>query len=313
MTLVVPRSFKSRARGAPMAIRAIAMIAVASAIFAFANTATAAPAITPALAALPAPASVPAATASAPSDLQALASAALERMARTHFGELGDAELQFVRHAPYRDLVWSSPSSDPDSLVNDPSKGASWGKERTIRADIVRWILTDPVASHYVHPSGIGIAGARITGTLDLSYATVTLPITLLDSVIPDGLDLSFARIASIDLRRSWTGEINARQAHVHGDVLLQLGHYDNVNFYRAEIDGTLDCSSGRFVGDDPISMVEATVRGDALFHEGFQTGGLVDFRLAKVGNSLSFNHSRFTGKEVSGLNAERTTIGGGL
>src|SRR6202043_4028031 len=136
----------------------------------------------------------------APIDPQALASNALEQIARANFGELNVAELQFVRHAPYRDLVWSSPSSDPDNPVNDPSKGASWGKERTIRADIVRWILTEPAASKYVHPSGIGIAGARIAGTLDLSYMTVTVPITLLDCAVPDGLDLSFAHIVSIDL-----------------------------------------------------------------------------------------------------------------
>ena len=246
-------------------------------------------------------------------DQQALASASLERMARASFGELGAAESQFVRHAPYRELVWSSPSSDPDNPANDPSKSASWGRDRTIRADIVRWILTDPVASKYVHPSGIGIAGARITGTLDLSYATVSLPVTLLDCAVPDGLELSFAHLNSLDLRRSWTGQIDAEQALVRGDVLLRLGRYDSVNFYRAEIDGDLDCSSGNFVGDQPLSMVEATLKGDALFHQGFETGGLVDFRLAKVGQSLSFNHARFTGTAVNGLNAERATVVGAI
>jgi hypothetical protein len=249
----------------------------------------------------------------APNDPQARASAALERMARTYFGDLNAAELQFVRHAPYRDLVWSSPSADPDNPVNDPSRAATWGKERTIRADIVRWILTDPATAKYVHPSGIGIAGARIAGTLDLSYLTVTLPITLLDCIVADGLELSFAHIVSIDLRRSWTGGIDGQEALVHGDVLLRLGHYGDVNFYRAEIDGDLDCGSGHFVGDDPLSMVEATLKGDALFHQGFETAGLIDFRLARIGQSLSFNHARFTGDGVSGLNAERATVNGAI
>ncbi len=244
-------------------------------------------------------------------DPLALAGAALEQMARANFQNLTAAELQFVRHAPYRDLVWSSPSSDPDTPVNDPSKGASWGKDRTIRAAIVRWILTDQAASKYVDPSGIGIAGARIAGEIDLSYATVTLPITMLDCFIADGIDLSFAHLASLDLRRSRTGEIDAQQALIHGDVVLRLGHYDAVNFYRAEIDGDLDCSSGHFVGDDPISVVEAVIKGDALFHQDFETTGMVDFRLASVGRSLSFNQARFIGKGVNGLNAERATVGG--
>jgi hypothetical protein len=246
-------------------------------------------------------------------DPQTIASAALEQMARANFGDLSAAEVQFVRHAPSRDLAWSSPSSDPDNPANDASKAASWGQERTIRADLIRWILCDAEASKYVHPSGIGIAGARIAGMIDLSYETVTLPITLLDCAIPDGLDLSFSHIGRIDLRRSWTGSINAQQAQVHGDVLLRLGHYDDVNFYRAVIDGNLDCSSGHFVGEDPVSMVEATIKGDALFHQDFETGGLVDFRLAKVGQSLSFNHARFVGKNASGLNAERATVGSAL
>ncbi len=59
--------------------------------------------------------------------------------------------------------------------------------------------------------------------------------------------------------------------------------------------------------------MVEATIKGDALFHQDFETGGLVDFRLAKVGQSLSFNHARFIGKNANGLNAERATVGGAL
>jgi len=280
-------------------VRAIAVVVAICAT----TIAQAAPAVSPPLAPTP----------QAASDPQALASAALERMARATFGDLGAAELQFVRRAPYRDLVWSSPSSDPDNPVNDPARGASWGKERTIRADLVRWILTDPVASKYVHPSGIGIAGARITGTLDLSYATVTLPITLLDCAVADGLELSFAHLDSIDLRRSWTGQIDAEQALVRGDVLLRLGHYDSINFYRAEIDGDLDCSGGRFVGDQPLSMVEATLKGDALFHQGFETGGLVDFRLARIAQSLSFNHARFIGTGVNGLNAERATVAGAI
>jgi hypothetical protein len=304
MTQAAPRSLKSAYRAIATAIMAMRIIAVA--IVFFAATIAFAAASAPAGAiATPAP--------PAPTDPQALASAALDQMARAYFGELSVAELQFVRHTPYRELAWTGPSDDPDNPVNDPSKAASWGKDRTVRAALVRWILTDAAAAKYVHPSGIGIAGARITGSLDLSYATVTLPITLLDCAIADGLDLSFARIESIDLRRSWTGAIDGEQALIHGDVLVRLGHYDDVNFFRAEIDGDLDCSGGHFVGDTPLSMVQATLKGDALFHQGFETSGLIDFRLAKVGQSLSFNHARFTGKGVNGLNAERATVVGAI
>jgi hypothetical protein len=33
-----------------------------------------------------------------------------------------------------------------------------------------------------------------------------------------------------------------------------------------------------------PLSMIEATIRGDASFHQGFTTNGVVDLRLAQIG-----------------------------
>ena len=55
--------------------------------------------------------------------------------------------------------------------------------------------------------------------------------------------------------------------------------------------------------------MIEATIRGDASFHQGFTTNGVVDLRLAQIGRGLSFNHARFIGSGENGLTAERSTI----
>ncbi len=77
-------------------------------------------------------------------------------------------------------------------------------------------------------------------------------------------------------------------------------------------IDGNLDCTGSDFTGGD-VSVVEATIGGDALFHQDFTTAGVIDFRLAKVGHSLSFNHARFIGRGDNGLNAERAVVDGPL
>jgi hypothetical protein len=54
-----------------------------------------------------------------------------------------------------------------------------------------------------------------------------------------------------------------------------------------------------------------ATIGGDVLFHEGFQTDGVIDLRLAKVGHDVSFNNAAFVGDSANGLNAERAEIAG--
>jgi hypothetical protein len=244
---------------------------------------------------------------------QAAASEALLRMARAAFGDLSDAELRMMRTAPTRELAWASLVEDPDAAINDPAKAQAWGKQRAIRAETIAWLLTDPRASRYVHPSGIGVAAARIAGKLDLSYTTVNLPLLLLVCSIPDGVDMSFAHVQSIDLRESWTGPVLADQSVTRGDISLRQGRYDNVSFFRSEIDGGFDASKGRFIGDNPVTMIDATIRGDAQFSNGFVTGGIVDFRLARLAQSLDFHGARFIGNNDSGLNAERAKIDGTL
>jgi hypothetical protein len=241
------------------------------------------------------------------------AAPALITMAQARFGALTGAELRMLRAAPTRELAWASPSKDPEDPLNDVGKAESWGKERTIRAELLAWLLADPEASKLVHPSGVGVAAARITGKLDLSYLAVIHPLTLLDCSIADGIDFSHARVNSIDLRHSWTGTIDGDLSIMQGDLDLRMGRYGSISLFRAEIGGNLDLSFSRLVGDPPLAAALAAIGGDVVLDNGVETAGLIDLRLAKIGQSLSVNDARFTGRAENGLNAERAMIGGTL
>jgi hypothetical protein len=234
-------------------------------------------------------------------------------MAQAQFGSLSDAELRMLRAAPTRQLAWASKSEDPDDQLNDVAKAESWGRERTVRADLLAWLVSDADASKLVHPSGVGLAAARIVGRLDLSYLEVIHPLTLLDCSVPDGIDISHARLNSVDLRRSRTGTIDGDLSTVRGDLDLRLGHYDSISLFRAEIGGNLDCSSSRLVGDPPLAAALAAINGEVVLHDGVETAGVIDLRLSKIGQSLSVNRARFIGPAENGLNVERATIGGTL
>src|SRR5207244_544581 len=122
---------------------------------------------------------------------------------------------------------------------------------------------------------------------------------------------LSHAHTMSVDLRRSWTGEISGDLSVVRGDLDLLLGRYGSISLFRAEIDGNLDCSFSHLVGDPPMAAALAVINGDVVLHRGVETAGVIDFRLAKIGQSLSVNHAQFIGRGENGLSAERATIGG--
>jgi len=240
--------------------------------------------------------------------------AALEKMAQT-FGKLSAAELRMIEFAPHRELAWIGPSKNRGDPSNDPATAAHWAADRTIRARLLAWLLTDPKALQHVHPSGIGLGGARIVGPLDLSFLTVGTPLTLVDCSLPDGINLSYTNTRGLDFRRDVIGQIEAERATVHGDFTLGQGSYKTFDLFRAKVDGDLDLSGGRFRGDGQttVTVVAAAVSGDALFHDGFESDGMIDFRLSTIGGSLSFNSARFIGTGPNGLNAERARVGGTL
>ena len=238
----------------------------------------------------------------------------LEGLAHEKFGStLSAAELKIVRTAPMREVAWVGPDSDPEHPSNDPSTGEEWGPERTVRAEVIAWLVTDPACVNYIHPSGVGVAGARIQGKIEISYLTASKPITLLRSFIPDGIDLADAHVDGLEIDHSKIGPIVADLAEVSHDVTLMFNAVGPISLYRSKIGGTFDCTGSRFLanGQRALKAVEATIGGDALFHEGFQTDGIVDFRLAKVGHDLSFNNADFVGNDANGLNAERAEIAG--
>jgi len=245
-------------------------------------------------------------------DASAAPDSALDAMAQQKFGaSLNAAERKLLHAAPLRDVPWFGPNDDPDNAANNPANGENWGADRTVRAELVVWLLSDPNASRFVHPSGLALAGARIAGGLDLSYATVDKQVTLIRCYVPEGINLLSAHLQDISVRRSRTGAVFGNLANIHGDASFLLGDFGPVSFMRARIDGTLDLTGARIsnAGDDTVNLVEANVAGDVLFHDGFTTDGIVYARLAKIGHDLSIHGAEFEGDGE--LDAERATIDG--
>ncbi len=239
----------------------------------------------------------------------------LEKLARTRFGTLTQAEEKMLRGAPHRELTWLGPDSNSDDPLNDAAHGDRWGPERAVRAALLRWLITDSEAVGYVHPSGLGIAAARIDDLLELSYLKVPKPVTLLRCYLPGGIDISYAQLQDFEIRRSRTGAVSGDLAQVAGDLALTQGTYGAVSLFRAKVGGDLEFSGSAISapGEDAVNAVEMVLGGEAVFHDGFTTDGLIDFRLARIGRSLSLHGARFTGAADNGLNAERATIVGML
>jgi hypothetical protein len=111
--------------------------------------------------------------------------------------------------------------SAPDEGQNDPTQGAAWGPERTIRAAFLHWLCTDAQAAACVPPKGIRIRGARIEGPLDFEGATLLHRLSLIRCAIPEGILLTDARARRIDLSGSYIRGLHADGLAVEGDLVL--------------------------------------------------------------------------------------------
>ncbi|MDF5752219.1 hypothetical protein [Spongiactinospora sp. TRM90649] len=108
-----------------------------------------------------------------------------------------------------------------DRERDDPAVGADWGPERTIRAEVLVALLLGVRDPEPGRTPGLRLAGARITGPLDLSDATVTSKIHLLNCLLTDVVDLTDASVHGVRLRGCDLHRLRGARCTVDG--LLEL------------------------------------------------------------------------------------------
>jgi hypothetical protein len=77
-----------------------------------------------------------------------------------------------------------------------------WGRRHTVRASVIRDILRGRLVGR-PDPRGIRLRGARISGRLDLDYLLATIPLSLTDCLLADGIVASGATLPALTLRGS--------------------------------------------------------------------------------------------------------------
>ena len=174
-----------------------------------------------------------------------------------------------------------------------PECGANWEDNRTIRAEVIRAICLGAVKGLSVDPRGILIKGARITGKLDLSGVTIPFPLAFNACHFEEQIILSGAKIKDLTLDGSYLAlGLLSYNLKVHGDVSLRDGFVakGEVCLIRADIDGRLSCSRGRFEkGTDKYALNAGglVVKGHVLLKDGFHAEGEVRLPGAEIGGRL--------------------------
>ncbi len=189
--------------------------------------------------------------------------------------------------------------------LDDPNDSDSWGKDREVRAALIRWLCVVPEASRNVAPRGIQVRGAKVRGVLDLSAAVVPFPLTFMQSRFLDDIDIRYASVPMLQLTGSAIETLNADGAQVKTMVFLEEGFSArDVRMVGANIGASLNFRRARLKTlGVALHADRLEVRGDVFFN-GFSSDGDVLMADAQVGGVLNCEGGKFAGVDL-----ERTVI----
>jgi sRNA-binding regulator protein Hfq len=242
---------------------------------------------------------------------------ALLQLAEVRFQPLRDAERKLLAASPLGETAWCGPSQKDFDPANDPLKSNTWGTERTIRASLIRWLCIDRNARELIDPRGILVHGARVEGSLDLSFVSVRFPLNLRCCALKEEAKLRFLRIPTISLSGSSARSINLECAKIKGSIHLSNGFSceGEVRLLGARLGSNLDCGAGRFrnaVGK-AIRADRIRIRGSLFLRNAFVAEGEVRFLGAEIGGNLECNDGSFVNLGGNAFSGDRISVQGSV
>lgn len=256
----------------------------------------------------------------------------LVQLARAGFANLTPCELNVLHAAASGGFsscavgIRKDQDVDESDPLNDPSKGATWSPDRTVRAALLRWLFFDRQALKYLYPTGVQIRGARIPDYLDLHNFTIPVELRISYCYLPHGMDLRGAKISELHVRDSYSGPLRLASITVTHDLDIYADTIaaGNEPVYRglidlsdAQIGGVLTLDDSRVMyGGAPGATSVSAMRlhaKDGVSLSDFRADGIVNLIGSTINADLAVNDSKFVGPNLNGLLAWGATVTGRL
>lgn len=153
-----------------------------------------------------------------------------------------------------------------------------------------------------VDPKGININGARIEGKLDLSYATVRVPLKLMGCHFAKQVNISRANLPFLALSSSRLEQgLHGDGARIASTLQCRNGFVSlkEVRLLGAEISGNMSFMGAKLDGKGrrALSAERIWVKGNVFCHNGFRVTGAASFRGAHIDGQFYWQPKRWNGK----------------
>ncbi len=182
--------------------------------------------------------------------------------------------------------------STGDPALDDIGQSDRWGHDRVVRAEVLVALLVGAVDPEPGQVAAVRPAYARITGSLNLGHAEVTVPLALTGCAFDDAPHLYWASMTSVHLMRCRLPGLVASGTRVDGHLWLE-GSRINGGLWLdgANITGILNMSGVQLTnpGGDALLADRLSVEANVYCDQGFIANGEVRLPGAHIGGQLIF------------------------
>lgn len=229
--------------------------------------------------------------------------------------KLSEPELKLLRQVAIGE---SADFSDKDEDKNNPKRSTEWDDSRCLSAELIIWLCADQEASQALNHQGLKVIGARLEGSLDLSFLRMDFPLILQHCAFMEAIWLERAALRLLDLSGSYitssqtpnaSGKIvatalNARGLSVESDVILRekFCSTGEVCLQRVKIGGNVLCDNSQFSNEMGYSIIaqSAEINGFVYLSDGFKSIGLVSFSNAVISGNLICKSGKFKHEKMA-------------
>ena len=208
------------------------------------------------------------------------------------------AEVQALGLTALEQALVAACREGEDCVLGDGTRPAGPDPARTVRAEVLRFLILGGDADCPAHARGVMLAGAFVSGTLDLSFARADRPVALDRCRFAERPTFRQSRLASLSLEGSAVPGLDAQGVEVLG--VLHLGNgftaQGEVRLSAARIGIQLVCTKGTFEArqNDKGQWTKALnadgmqLAGSVYLDDGFNATGEVSLMGADIGGQLT-------------------------
>lgn len=195
---------------------------------------------------------------------------------------------------------------------DDPASGSEWGSERTVRGEVITELLLGASDPGRGRAAAVRLAGARITGVIDVSEGTVSASLHLTECYFDHPIELAGATSPSIRLVSCVLPGFNGRNLSVKGSLKLDFCEFNGVLELRhAHITTSLTMTGTHlsFPGRCALSAGGMTTEGGIFCRNGFRVDGNVRLIGARLNGGLFLQGAQLHNPEGDALTGDQMTI----